>query len=170
MDVDSPQPPQPTSSDSSDPTVHTYHCVCTHLILASTTALTTLPKRGLGARDKASILPLPPLPHTSNADSDSETEDPQQSSSKDSKPTPSNYALLLGTTIDRTAQIIAREDGFEKRWLQRCGRCRLVVGYQLDWGQYSALEGKEGRRDDVVYLLDEGLVSTGEMKDGKTSA
>ncbi|KAI9750642.1 MAG: hypothetical protein M1815_001677 [Lichina confinis] len=42
------------------------------------------------------------------------------------------YSLLLSTVQDRRPLIVRREDGFEKRWLWRCGRCRVVVGYQLD--------------------------------------
>jgi hypothetical protein len=59
--------------------------------------------------------------------------------------------------------MITRTDGFEKRYLQKCGRCRVVVGYQLDWGQYGE---KEGRREDAVYLLPGGLLSTEEMGSG----
>lgn len=43
-----------------------------------------------------------------------------------------DYTLLLSLTKDRAPKIINRDDGFEKRWIWRCGRCRLIVGYQLD--------------------------------------
>lgn len=43
-----------------------------------------------------------------------------------------DYTLILSLSKDRAAMIITREDGFEKRWIWRCGRCRLVTGYQLD--------------------------------------
>lgn len=43
-----------------------------------------------------------------------------------------DYTLILSLSKDRSAKIITREDGFEKRWIWRCGRCRLVTGYQLD--------------------------------------
>ncbi|KKZ60369.1 hypothetical protein EMCG_04884 [[Emmonsia] crescens] len=43
------------------------------------------------------------------------------------------YTILLSTTIpDRKPTMIRREDGFEKRLLLRCGRCRVVMGYALD--------------------------------------
>jgi len=58
------------------------------------------------------------------------------------------YSLLLNTTVDRKPVIVRREDGFEKRWVRRCGRCRTGVGYMLE---------EEGK---VVYLLEEGLVDT----------
>lgn len=59
--------------------------------------------------------------------------------------------------------VIRREDGFEKRVLLRCGRCRLVVGYRLDQSQL----GGDGDAEKVVYLLPGGLVTTEEMKSGK---
>ncbi|EEH07443.1 conserved hypothetical protein [Histoplasma capsulatum G186AR] len=44
-----------------------------------------------------------------------------------------HYTILLSTTIpDRKSIIIRREDGFEKRLMLRCGRCRVVMGYALD--------------------------------------
>jgi hypothetical protein len=42
------------------------------------------------------------------------------------------YTLLLTLLRDRHAKIVTREDGFEKRTLLRCGRCRLVIAYQLE--------------------------------------
>jgi len=76
------------------------------------------------------------------------------------------YALLLSTTLDRNPVVIRSKDGFEKRYLQRCGRCRLVVGYQLDKSQYEG-EDEVGRKEDVVYLLPGGLLDTDEMVAGK---
>jgi len=61
------------------------------------------------------------------------------------------YSLLLNTTLDRRPVIVRREDGFEKRWVRRCGRCRTGVGYALD------------EKGEVVYLLEEGLVETGKL-------
>lgn len=69
--------------------------------------------------------------------------------------------------------LVRREDGFEKRWLLRCGRCRLVVGYRLDWNQFAEggaggeEVGKRGRRDDVLYLLPGAVMTTEDMKAGK---
>lgn len=51
-------------------------------------------------------------------------------------------------------------------YMQRCGRCTSVVGYQLDKSQYLG-EKNEGRKDDVVYILPGGLVTTDEMASGK---
>ena len=79
-----------------------------------------------------------------------------------------HYGLLLSTRQDRNAEIITSDDGFEKRYLQRCGRCDIAMGYQLDWQQF-ALD-REGRRDDVVFLLPGGLVKTADMVMRRSSA
>jgi hypothetical protein len=78
----------------------------------------------------------------------------------------SEYAILLGTSLDRDAIVIRGDQGFEKRYLQRCGRCNVTVGYQLDMSQFEDVEG-QGRREDVVYLLPGGLMTTEEMVAGK---
>ena len=53
--------------------------------------------------------------------------------------------------------MVQREDGFERRRVWRCGLCGVVVGYEVERHK----GGKEVGR--VVYLLDGGLVETGEM-------
>lgn len=126
------------------PVTHTYHCICTSLVLATTTELATLPKRRL---DKSSICQLPPSP---SPDSISRVD--------------THYALLLSTVPDRSAVVIRLEDGFEKRYLQRCGRCKVVVGYHLDLSQYEESKDRLGKREDVVYLLPGGLLNTGDMQ------
>ncbi|TKA56323.1 hypothetical protein B0A49_08930 [Cryomyces minteri] len=176
MDSDSrpqPSPSPPSSSSLSSPTahLHTYHCICTSLILASTTPLTALSVRASPSLDKASILPLPPPPRSSSP-SDSDDEDPSFSSQK--RPRSTHYVLLLSTLLDRKPIIVRRTDGFEKRWLQRCGRCRVVIGYQLDASQYADAgedeqeeARRDGKREDMVYLLPGGLVSTEDMRAGR---
>lgn len=156
MDQDSTQ-----NDGGAAPQVHTYHCICTNLLFAGTRALSDLPQRS-GGLDKAYILALPPLSRASNDDQPSESEDEARTSATSA----SDYATLAETTLDRKPLIIRREDGFEKRYLQRCGRCRVVVGYHLDWAQYPEGEGT-GQREDVVYLLPGGLLSTEEMVEGK---
>ena len=137
--------------ESSSPRdLHTYHCLCSHLLLASTKPLAGLNRRT--ASDKAHILPLPNSPRSSHANHTDQRS--------------SVYALLLSTTLDRNPVVIRSKDGFEKRYLQRCGRCRLVVGYQLDKSQYEG-EDEVGRKEDVVYLLPGGLLDTDEMVAGK---
>lgn len=61
--------------------------------------------------------------------------------------------------------MVTSDSGFEKRYLQRCGRCNLVVGYQLDWQQFGA--ERAGRKEDLVYLLPDGFMTTSEMIMGK---
>jgi hypothetical protein len=123
--------------------INTYHCICAHLLLASTQPLITLPTRS--TLDKSSILRLPPASHAQPL---------------------TDYAILLGTTLDHDPIIIRGDQGFEKRYIQRCGRCNLAVGYQLDKSQYDGVDG-QGRREDVVYLLPGGMITTEEMTAGK---
>ncbi|CUS08095.1 unnamed protein product [Tuber aestivum] len=108
-----------------------------------------------------------------------------------------DYTLLLSLTKDRSAKIIDREDGFEKRWIWRCGRCRLIVGYQLDDAHFSPTSNThpntiattgvmggdagadkdraekerkraERKRKRYLYILPDACVSTGEL--GETGA
>ncbi|OAL03512.1 hypothetical protein IQ06DRAFT_215985 [Phaeosphaeriaceae sp. SRC1lsM3a] len=149
----SPTPDEKISLQASN-TVYTYHCLCSHLLLATTTPLPSLPKR-THSHDKAHIMPLPPAP----APSKSNRAAAQQSD---------HYGLLLSTRIEKTAEIISSDDGFEKRYLQRCGRCSLVVGYQLDWQQFAV--DRTGRREDYVFLLPGGFMTTSEMIAGRQAA
>ncbi|KAF2676440.1 hypothetical protein K458DRAFT_322150 [Lentithecium fluviatile CBS 122367] len=149
--------PSPTPSEkislAASSTVYTYHCLCTHLLLATSTPLNALPTRK-NALDAAHIMPLPPPP----------TAAPTKGRPTPLPPT-DHYGLLLSTRLDGRPEMVTSDDGFEKRYLQRCGRCGLVVGYQLDWQQFGA--EREGRREDVVYLLPGGFVTTSEMVMGK---
>jgi hypothetical protein len=108
-----------------------------------------------------------------------------------------HYTILLSTTLpDRKPVIIRRHDGFEKRLMLRCGRCRVVMGYLLDEahfptrtacgsGDNSNAEMKaepivsigkdrsntndgDGDREgpSVVYVLPQSLVRTEKMGDG----
>jgi hypothetical protein len=141
------------------PEVHTYHCACTSLLLATTTARPAHPRRATSL-DRATILPLhsdahPPsatIPHT----------------------TP------LSMTPDRRVTTIRREDGFEKRILWRCGRCRVVVGYELDPSHFeTATAGEGGEAGEgssaaheagvarVLYILPGWVQSTEHMASGK---
>jgi len=81
-----------------------------------------------------------------------------------------NYTFMLSLSTDNPLMIRGQE-GFEKRWPIRCKRCKLVVGYQLDNGQFQQKSEPtaSGRRDDVIYLLPGAVITTGEMKGGKMS-
>src|SRR5262245_35655137 len=121
--------------------IHTYHCICSQLVLASAQTLSSLPQRRAGeGLDNALILPLPPLPKASD-------ETPAAAS---------GYSLLLNTNVDKKPVVVRRTDGFETRYRVKCGRCKLVVGYHLDGAQFEGEE--EGRNDKVVYLMPGGLV------------
>ncbi|GME65978.1 uncharacterized protein LTHEOB_8869 [Neofusicoccum parvum] len=157
----SPTPGTSASASASATPVHTYHCICTQLLLATTTPLPALPRRGTdnpdtALLDRAYILPLPTRPPTAGDGGSGDGE---------------HYALTLNTQVDRKPRIVQREDGLEKRWVQRCARCRCAVGYQLDWAHFAeGEEGGEGRtgwRRDVVYLLPGALLSTEEMARGE---
>ncbi|KAK5055975.1 hypothetical protein LTR84_012525 [Exophiala bonariae] len=130
--------------DSSSSPFKTYHCLCSNLVLATAHTLESLPRRNEPVQDNALILP----PATSiSVSSDIETEDALSQS------TPS---ALLNVLPDRRPIVVQREDGFEKRILLRCGRCRLVLGYAM-----TALQGSS-----PVYLLPGSLVETSEMSKG----
>lgn len=152
----SPTPEEKISLQASN-TVYTYHCLCSHLLLATTTPLPSLPQRH-HSLDKAHIMPLPPPPAPSTG-----------KNSRGEQPTRSDhYGLLLSTRIEKNPEIITSDEGFEKRYLQRCGRCSLVVGYQLDWQQFAV--DRTGRREDYVFLLPGGFMTTSEMILGKQAA
>lgn len=72
------------------------------------------------------------------------------------------YSLLLGMQKDAKVTIVRREDGFEKRLLWKCMRCKLVVGYEIT-GLETAGLGEEGK---VVYLLPNGILGTDAMVKG----
>jgi hypothetical protein len=136
----SPTPEEKITLQASN-TVYTYHCLCSHLLLATTTPLPALPTRQ-NSQDKAHIMPLPPANKSDSASN-------------------SHYGLLLSTRQERTAEMMTSDSGFEKRYLQRCGRCNLAVGYQLDWASFSG--ERSGRRDDIVFLIPGGFMTTSEM-------
>ncbi|KAH0262413.1 hypothetical protein KCU91_g13428, partial [Aureobasidium melanogenum] len=128
---------------SPEMTVHTYHCICTQLVLASTSTLESLKTR---TSDSSQILPLPDLSSTSST---------------------SHCASLANTTTDVKSTVIRCEDGFEKRYFHKCGRCELNVAYSLDKSQFEDTKTSLGPREDVVFLIPGGLMSTEDMKAGK---
>lgn len=144
--------------------INTYHCICTSLLLASTHLLSSLPRRtqsqsnDSGAQDSAIILPLPSSPPEG-----------------DQLP-PEGYTLLLGLDKDPKATVVRRQDGFEKRKLHRCARCRLVVGYELpdqtrggnEDVEMDGTTGKGKEREEeymgkLLYILPGGVMSTEAM-------
>jgi hypothetical protein len=149
------------------PPIQTYHCLCTSLLLASTHTLSNLPRRSTtsGSLDAAIILPLPSgAPDLNNAGTSEGLELPEE-----------GYTLLLGIAPDKKVTVMRREDGFEKRVLYRCSRCRLVVGYELqtqtqiqgDGMDLDKGKGRDGYDGKVIYLLPAGIMSTGVMMGGE---
>ncbi|KAL1302029.1 hypothetical protein AAFC00_002478 [Neodothiora populina] len=141
-------PGSSSAAAAAQSTTHTYHCICTQLVFATTTWLNRLPTRA--STDKSHICTLA---------STSETED--------EKSTSPHYATLTNTTLDANPTVIRLDDGFEKRYFETCARCDLIVGYHLDKSQYEGSKTDKGCRDDVVYLIPGGLMTTDEMKSGK---
>lgn len=120
----------------------TYHCLCNQLSLATTTPLSSLPKRQLDASAIATC-----------GDFASPTQ-------------PSLTMQALST--DAKATVLKLDDGFEKRYSVRCTRCGLATGYHLDKSQFSGTESETGPRIDVVYVLPGGLMTTEEMREGRS--
>ncbi|KAL4892406.1 hypothetical protein BDV59DRAFT_202548 [Aspergillus ambiguus] len=154
--------------------VRTHHCrFCNHLLFATTRDLASLPRRKPPAQDAAMILPLPTDTHETDPDrpeGDAEArKDGEATEAKTAATTPTttqpHYTILLSTTIpERKPTLIRREDGFEKRLLLRCGRCRVVMGYFLDpvhFPDATAQEDEESAR--VVYILPGAVMETGIM-------
>jgi hypothetical protein len=124
--------------------LYSYHCVCSQYLFCSTTELKSSETRK-GSEDKAYILPI-------NLVGEETTE--YQSGS----------IVQLQTLSDRKPLLIRRSDGFEYRYEQRCPRCKLPVGYQLDATQYDQ-SNSPGSKDDVIYILPGSVVTTQEMKE-----
>lgn len=75
------------------------------------------------------------------------------------------HAILHNIDEDGRPVMIRRQDGFEKRVLLRCKRCFVVVGYKLDEAQFG---GEDHKAEQLVYILPGSLMSTEDMKEGKT--
>lgn len=56
--------------------------------------------------------------------------------------------------------MVQREDGFERRRVWRCGRCGVVVGYEIEREKGAKEVGR------AVFLLEGALVETEEMVGG----
>lgn len=141
--------------------MHTYHCLCSNLLLATTHELSSLQRRAGESLDHAYILPCPAVPRkVQSAEVVSDHNSVQYT-----------QVLSLNTTPRQPAIVVRRSDGFEKRYILRCGRCKLIAGYQLDWSQYAAAgednELKSGRREDILYLLPGAVTTTEDMMHGK---
>ena len=149
---------------------HTYHCLCSELVLSSSHMISHYARRSGDGLDKAHIMPLLHPLDESKSDENVHQQESEVREGASTLANPSDgVALLLNTSLDRKPIVVRREDGFEKRYMQRCSRCRLIVGYQLDKSQYDDYT-VFGRREDVVYILPGAVMSTEEMSEGKEMA
>lgn len=117
-----------------------YHCICSTLILTTNHKLENLARRQDTVLDRARILPF-----------EGEDGGAQQST-------------LHNMTVDAKPIIIRRDDGFEKRLLYKCDRCKLTIGYKLD--NSSSEEGANSTTD-VLYILPGSLMDTETMSAGQ---
>ena len=148
--------------------IHTYHCLCSTLLLATPYSLSDLPRRAAPSLDRAHILPLPPLSRPSNntnstADNENNNADVNAENPQDDhqKGTEGVLPSLLTQNVRpaRKVMMVRRKDGFEKRRVLRCGRCGVGIGYEILGEEKGGEEGM-GR---VMYLLEGGLVETKDM-------
>ncbi|KIV89568.1 hypothetical protein PV10_06958 [Exophiala mesophila] len=129
--------------------LQTYHCLCSTLILTTSHNLDELSSRAEPVQDGALILPLGAHLSTSDfVDTDGHT---------------GVDSVMSNVVPDRKAVIIRREDGFEKRIMFRCSRCKLVLGYQLDESHFETSQPVSR----PIYLLPGGLIGTEKMIKGE---
>jgi predicted nucleic acid-binding Zn-ribbon protein len=164
----------------------------TRSILSATTPLA---RRGGAARDRALILDIPARirPTTTitatSAQPGSEEEEKEEEetagSSEDTRmadgeaagnttepgqtsqsSTEAHYTIPLATLLpDSKPVIIRRDDGFEKRILFKCGRCRVVVGYEIVPKTIPTSNENEDEKERVMYLLPGSLVGTEDLQE-----
>lgn len=72
-------------------------------------------------------------------------------------------SFMSNVVPDRKPVIIRREDGFEKRIVLRCSRCKLILGYQLDESHFDTTQ----QIPRPIYLLPGGLIGTEKMVKGE---
>ena len=137
--------------DNLNNTLHTYHCMCNTLLLASVFPLTDLPLRKCPARDRAYALPLS-MPERRHPKTTSQDAFEQK------------IAWFSNAATDTKVIVVRREDGFEKRTLIRCGRCNLIVGYRLDPSRFT---DQTVMAENIAYILPGALVSTTDMSAGR---
>ncbi|EME79614.1 uncharacterized protein MYCFIDRAFT_142614 [Pseudocercospora fijiensis CIRAD86] len=123
------------------PTVSTYHCICSELLLATPIPLDTLPLR---QSDKSHICKI----------------NQGESIAADSA------VLTKAARFDSNSLILKLEDGFEKRYLIKCGRCGVAFAYRLDEILWNETDDG-GVKEDVAFLLPNGLVTTKDMESGE---
>ncbi|KAL8809831.1 MAG: hypothetical protein Q9223_002084 [Gallowayella weberi] len=157
--------PLPLAQPSTALPIHTYHCVCSTLLLTTPYRLSSLQQRASPSLDHARILPLLPLPSSTNQvpqlEEDQDQELVKEKEAEQAKVLPS----LLSPNLKAIRKPIAvqREDGWEKRRIWRCVRCGLGVGYEILGEGDAAVEKVKGLWK-VLFLLEGGLAETGKWK------
>jgi hypothetical protein len=139
----------------------TYHCICSKLIVA-----TTYPLDQFRKLDRAIILPRP---STSTRLAVAAGLAPDTIRTEETLADwPLAGVTLLTSIADQEPLLVRSEEGIEKRYPFKCGHCKVTLGYQLDEAQYENREGRSGRRDDVVYLLEGSVMPTTIVKSGES--
>ncbi|CRG86920.1 hypothetical protein PISL3812_03933 [Talaromyces islandicus] len=184
---------QQQQTDKKKKEIKTFHCrYCSHLLLASTrdilSATAPLARRGGAARDRALILDIQgPARQRGSAQSELDGEEEEEQSAgrgrtvetttstirpetgrkadTEAETEEAHYTIPLATLLpDPKPIIIRRDDGFEKRVLFKCGRCRVVVGYEIVPQRTAAAESeKKDGSGKVMYLMPGSLVATEDL-------
>ena len=145
---------------------HTYHCICSTLLLCTPYELSELPRRVDPALDRALILPMgSPNPSKENYSLPLTNGNPLDGASADS-PDQDDFdrSILVATKLGPKPLVVTRSDGFEKRWIRKCARCQTVVGYELRSQADGEFHGRQLGK--VVYLLEGALRPTGKIQEG----
>ncbi|OQO05385.1 hypothetical protein B0A48_09153 [Cryoendolithus antarcticus] len=116
--------------------ITTYHCLCSQLLGGTRLPIETMPKRQLDN----SFIAIP------------------GDFGKSPLATISTQDLL----VDSVPTVLRLDDGFEKRYAARCGRCGLMTGYYLDRSQLDNAE--TGVNEDVLYILPDSLEATDKIR------
>ena len=161
----SPNPMAATAHAS--PAINTYHCLCSHLLLATTHDIGQLPLRKGESLDHAHILPSPPVPERIRSSILADARrSPSPALSDDGTAKTDGVTVLLSIMHASQPVIIRRNDGIEKRYLLQCSRCKLTVAYYLDWAQWEKAGqavSRKGKREDVIFVLPGAVMSSDEM-------
>ncbi|OQO02592.1 hypothetical protein B0A48_12120 [Cryoendolithus antarcticus] len=116
--------------------ITTYHCLCSQLLGGTRLPLDAMPKRQI---DGSSIA----VPG-------------------DFGKSPLASISIQDLLVDSAPTILKLDDGFEKRYAARCGRCGLMAGYYLDRSQFDNAE--TGVNEDVLYILPGSLEATDKLR------
>lgn len=60
-------------------------------------------------------------------------------------------------------KMVRLHDGFEKRYVLECSRCRLPIAYHLDKAQFEPSSSSTGIETEILYILPGALQTTEEL-------